>query len=61
MSMSDEKITNFIEKKGDRIRKPFVPLTGNPENHDYADWYRALRGNGSVAEIHRSEKTGDQS
>jgi hypothetical protein len=37
------------EKKGDQIRKPFVPLTGNPENHDYADWYRCLRDNSGAA------------
>ncbi len=24
------------------IRKPFVPLTGNPENGNYADWFDHL-------------------
>ena len=37
-----------------------MPLTGNPENHDYADWYRALRSDNSVAEIPPSAKSGDQ-
>lgn len=41
--MSEKKIVDFVEEKGDQIRKPFVPLTGNPESHDYADWYRSLR------------------
>jgi len=46
--MSEKKIVGLVEKKRDRIRQPFVPLTGNPENHDYADWCRALRENDSV-------------
>jgi len=30
------------------IRKPFVPLTGNPENGDYEDWYRHLCENSDL-------------
>ena len=56
--MSDEKILNLIERKGGRMRKPFVPLTGNPENHDYADWYRALRSDKSVAATPSVSKIG---
>lgn len=25
------------------IRELFVPLTGNPENGDYLDWYKSTR------------------
>jgi hypothetical protein len=41
--MSEETIISLIEKKGDQMRSPFVPLTGNPENHCYADWADLLR------------------
>jgi hypothetical protein len=51
MSMSEPKIVSLTERKGDGIRKPFVPLTGNPENHDYADWYRCLRDSGAPVDF----------
>jgi hypothetical protein len=51
MSMSEQKIVNLTERKGDQTRKPFGPLTGNPENHDYADWYRCLRDGGAAADF----------
>ncbi len=29
---------------------PFVPQTGNPEAHDYLDWYRHLVRTGQIVE-----------
>ena len=26
------------------IREPFIPMTGNPENGNYTDWYESQRG-----------------
>jgi hypothetical protein len=59
MSMSAEKIVNLTDEKGGQMRTPFVPLTGNPENHNYADWYRALRDN-SAAPASVRRKSQDQ-
>jgi hypothetical protein len=55
--MSEQKVVNLTGMKEGQMRKPFVPLTGNPENHDYADWYRSLRENsGAPADSARDEK-----
>ena len=35
----------FVATAKHPIRKPFVPLTGNPENGDYADWHNCLDNN----------------
>jgi len=35
---------------GNRQRQSFVPLTGNPENGDYLDWFRQLKA-GEVKEF----------
>ena len=35
-----------------KVRKPFVPLTGNPENGDYADWAKQLK-EGEIVELKR--------
>ena len=51
--MSNEKIISLNERKGGQIRKPFVPMTGNPECDDYADWYRHLRALGVPLDLQR--------
>jgi hypothetical protein len=32
----------------DRKEPPFQPVTGNPEAHDYLDWYRHLLQKGRI-------------
>ena len=36
-----------------RCENPFVPMTGNPECDDYADWYRHLRARGDPVDLQR--------
>ena len=33
-----------------KTQPPFVPVTGNPEGHDYLDWYRHLVSTGQIEE-----------
>ena len=43
--MSDERedLPKVLNIPKDRQRPKFVPMTGNPENGDYLDWYNHLR------------------
>ena len=36
------------QRREDELREDFAPLTGNPENGDYLDWYRHLQRKGKV-------------
>ena len=38
-----QKVVELRERKRYRIREPFLPQTGNPENGDYLDYYNSLR------------------
>jgi len=46
------KVLNIPKK---RQRPPFFPMTGNPENGDYLDWYRELR-DGEVLVLQKRDK-----
>jgi hypothetical protein len=41
--MSDQESESVKKIPKERQRPPFVPMTGNPENGDYADWYHHLK------------------
>ncbi len=36
--------TEVVKLPKERQRAPFVPLTGNPENGNWADWCEHMRG-----------------
>lgn len=36
------QVIDLKARKGHLMREPFIPLTGNPENGDYLDWFRHL-------------------
>ncbi len=51
--MSEEQIPTVVvpfDSAAVKPRRPFVPMTGNPEAHDYADFVRSL-GEGSVVSL----------
>lgn len=47
--MPDDEPVPFDRDK--KPRPPFVPLTGNPENGNYLDWFEAIRPSTPVAEF----------
>jgi hypothetical protein len=57
--MSEKEIADLIESKRNQIRQPFVPLIGNPESHDYADWYRSPRENSGTS-VSSAQYSGDR-
>lgn len=57
--MADTPIS-FAERKGVLVRKPFVPLTGNPENGDYLDFYREMEAEGELVQFPAQQKADPQ-
>ncbi|HYF13242.1 MAG TPA: hypothetical protein VD928_03025 [Candidatus Paceibacterota bacterium] len=49
------KVKDLKNSKGEKMRKPFTPDTGNPENGNYADWHDALR-DGTVVSLSTQKK-----
>lgn len=47
---SEPKVVPLPESQ--KVRKPFTPLTGNPENGDYMDWAKELK-EGEIVELKR--------
>lgn len=45
-----------LRKRAMSRNPPFSPQTGNPEAHDYLDWYRYLLRTGQIAEPLAEEK-----
>ncbi len=52
VAKSSDKVLKLPKKQQ---REPFIPLTGNPEIHDYGDWERHLR-EGRAAPLTKSRK-----